>query len=65
MPGDRLQALSIAWDSRSRDHGGGQWFFLYPGQKITSEDPLHWTGIDQNWNYMCADLPLDQHSKEL
>ena len=55
MPGGRLQALGIAWDSRPRDLGGQRWFFLFPGQKITSGDRLHWTGIDQNWNYMCAD----------
>lgn len=55
MPGGRLQALGIAWDSRSPEQGGSDWFFLYPGQKITNNDPLHWTGIDQNWNYMCAD----------
>ncbi len=55
MPGGRLQALGIAWDSRPTSQGGHRWFFLYPGQNITSKDPLHWTGIDQNWNYMCAD----------
>ena len=55
MPGGRLQALGIAWDTRPRDRGGQRWFFLYPGQKITADDSRHWTGIDQNWNYMCAD----------
>ena len=55
MPGGRLQALGIAWDSRTRENGGQRWFFLYPGQKITARDTRHWTGIDQNWNYMCAD----------
>ena len=55
MPGGRLQALGIAWDSRTRESGGQRWFFLYPGQKITAQDSRHWTGIDQNWNYMCAD----------
>ena len=55
MPGGRLQALGIAWDSRPRGRGGHRWFFLYPGQSIASSDRLHWTGIDQNWNYMCAD----------
>ena len=55
MPGGRLQALGIAWDSRARARGGQRWFFLYPGQKITPDDSRHWTGIDQNWNYMCAD----------
>jgi len=55
MPGGRLQALGIAWDSQSRESGGQRWFFLYPGQKITALDSRQWTGIDQNWNYMCAD----------
>jgi predicted CXXCH cytochrome family protein len=55
MPGGRLQALGIAWDSRSRQAGGQRWFFLYPDRKIRTSDPLHWTGIDQTWNYMCAD----------
>ncbi len=55
MPGGRLQALGIAWDTRPRESGGQRWFFLYPGQKITPRDSRHWTGIDQNWNYMCAD----------
>ena len=55
MPGGRLQALGIAWDTRPRESGGQRWFSLYPGQKITARDSRHWTGIDQNWNYMCAD----------
>jgi predicted CXXCH cytochrome family protein len=55
MPPGRLQALGIAWDSRAGESGGQRWFFLYPGQKITARDTRHWTGIDQNWNYMCAD----------
>src|SRR5882724_2348351 len=55
MPGGRLQALGIAWNSRPSERGGQRWFSLYPGQKITHRDSRHWTGIDQNWNYMCAD----------
>lgn len=55
MPGGRLQALGIAWDSRSHQAGGQRWFSLYPDRKIRTSDPLHWTGIDQTWNYMCAD----------
>lgn len=51
----RLQALSIAWDTRPRSAGGQRWFHLYPRQHITHTDELHWTGIRQNWNYMCAD----------
>ena len=55
MPGGRLQALGIAWDSRPRESGGQRWFRLHPDLKLRAGDPLHWTGIDQNWNYMCAD----------
>jgi Flp pilus assembly protein TadD len=55
MAGGRLQALGLAWDSRPRDRGGQHWFFLYPGQNVSSSDPLHWTAIDQTWNYQCAD----------
>jgi len=55
FPGGRLQCLGIAWDTRSRVEGGQRWFHLYPNETITNTDPLHWTGPNQNWNYMCAD----------
>lgn len=55
LPGGRLQALSIAWDTRPRAEGGQRWFHLYPDETIAAGDPLHWTGRDQNWNFMCAD----------
>lgn len=55
LPDGRLQALSVAWDRRPKDQGGQRWFHLYPGQNITHRDPLHWTGANQNWNYMCAE----------
>ena len=35
----RLQALSIAWDTRARGEGGQRWFHLYPGQAIDHGDP--------------------------
>ncbi len=55
LPGGRLQALTIAWDSRPKAGGGQRWFSLYPGQRFAPNDPLHWTGRYQNWNAMCAD----------
>jgi predicted CXXCH cytochrome family protein len=55
FPDGRLQALTIAWDSRPKEAGGQRWFNLYPGQAIAAGDRLHWTGIDQNWNFMCAE----------
>lgn len=53
--GGRLQALSIAWDSRPKDLGGQRWFHLYPNENIDHNDELHWTNRSQNWNFMCAE----------
>ncbi len=55
LPGGRLQAVSVAWDSRPADAGGQRWFHLYPDEKIDHRDELHWTRRSQNWNFMCAD----------
>lgn len=55
FPDGRYQALGIAWDNRTREQGGQRWFHLYPDQNLTHKDPLHWTGLQQNWNYMCAE----------
>ncbi|WP_081847954.1 multiheme c-type cytochrome [Microbulbifer sp. HZ11] len=55
FPGGRLQALSLSWDSRPKQQGGQRWFHLYPDEEIKAGDPLHWTGINQNWNFQCAD----------
>ena len=51
----RVQALSIAWDARPKEKGGQRWFHLYPGEKIRHDDVLHWTKLNQNWNFMCAE----------
>jgi hypothetical protein len=55
FPDGRLQALSIAWDSRPKDKGGQRWFHLYPNEEIRHDDVLHWTRLNQNWNFMCAE----------
>jgi len=55
FPDGRLQALSIAWDSRPKQQGGQRWFHLYPNEEIRHDDVLHWTRLNQNWNYMCAE----------
>lgn len=55
IPGGRLQAFTIAWDSRPKAKGGQRWFDLYPKEKLKAGDELHWTGLQQNWNSMCAD----------
>jgi predicted CXXCH cytochrome family protein len=55
FPDGRLQALSIAWDSRPKEQGGQRWFHLYPNEEIKHDDILHWTKLNQNWNFMCAE----------
>lgn len=61
LPGGRLQVLPVAWDSRPRNQHGQRWFSLYPQEHFAGGTPLHWTGRDQNWNFMCADC----HSTQL
>jgi Flp pilus assembly protein TadD len=55
FPDGRLQALSLAWDSRAKEQGGQRWFHLYPNEEIKHDDVLHWTKLNQNWNFMCAE----------
>ena len=61
FPGGRLQPLALSWDSRPAEDGGQRWFHLYPDEPVTHADTLHWTGREQNWNYMCAEC----HSTKL
>jgi tetratricopeptide (TPR) repeat protein len=49
----RLQVLRLAWDTRRQ-----RWFYMPPPdarERLSPDDPLHWTGIMQRWNNMCAD----------
>ncbi len=50
LPGGRLQSLSIVWDTQRQ-----RWFHLYPNEKVVPGAPLHWTGLYQTWNVMCAE----------
>lgn len=55
----RVQVLRISWDT-----GKQKWFYLNPpdvNEKLDPDDPLHWTGITQNWNASCASC----HSTDL
>ena len=55
FPGGRMQALSIAWDSRPKAQGGQRWVHLSPDRNIKAGDWLHWTAGGQNWNFTCAE----------
>ena len=61
LPGGKVQTLPLAWDARPESAGGQRWFHIYPDEEIVAGDPLHWTGREQNWNYMCAEC----HSTDL
>ena len=63
MPGGAIQALTIAWDSRPKAQGGQRWFHLQAGQKIRAGSELHWTGRQNNWNFMCAECHTTQFQK--
>ena len=55
MPADqvsRVQVLRVSWDTQQE-----QWFYMPPPdvpEKLDPQDDLHWTGIAQCWNNMCA-----------
>ena len=61
FPGGRLQTLPLCWDTRSKEQGGQRWFHIYQNERIVPGDELFWTGLMQNWNFMCADC----HSTDL
>jgi len=54
FPDGRVQVLPASWDVVKK-----QWFAVtppdVPDSRIEHDDPLHWTGLAQNWNTMCAD----------
>ena len=55
LPGGRLQALAIAWDTRPVQAGGQRWYHLYEEEPVLAGNPLHWTGGYFNWNTSCAE----------
>jgi predicted CXXCH cytochrome family protein len=54
FPDGRVQVLRVTWDTRKNE-----WFYVTPSdvtdERIEPGDPLHWTGMGQNWNTMCAE----------
>ena len=48
----QVQVLRVSWDTNKKS-----WFYLKPpdvDERLAPNDPLHWTGITQNWNASCA-----------
>ena len=51
----RYQALTVAWDTRTKAQGGQRWFALYPNEDTPPGDDLHWMAPVHNWNHACAE----------
>lgn len=60
----RIQALPFCWNTRPKEEGGQRWFHIYNKEKILPGDELFWTGINQNWNNMCADCHTTDYFKQ-
>lgn len=62
FPDGRMQVLRVSWDTLKKE-----WFYVTPSDvptdRILPGDPLHWTGLGQNWNTMCADCHSTDYHK--
>lgn len=57
----RVQVLRLSWDTERKT-----WFHLDPPdvkEKLEPTDDLHWTGMAQRWNNMCADCHSTDYQK--
>jgi predicted CXXCH cytochrome family protein len=54
FPKGRVQVLRVSWDTHRN-----RWFEVTPpdapNERLAPTDPLHWTGVAQNWNTTCAE----------
>lgn len=58
----RVQVLRLSWDTVKKE-----WFHLDPPDvkdKLAPTDDLHWTGIAQRWNNMCAECHSTDYQKK-
>jgi tetratricopeptide (TPR) repeat protein len=60
FPDGRIQVLRVSWDTRKKE-----WFYVPPPDaedlRLEPTDPLHWTGLAQNWNTMCAECHVTDY----
>lgn len=57
----RIQVLRLCWNTEAK-----KWFYLPPPdvpEKLDSHDDLHWTGVAQRWNNMCAECHSTNYEK--
>ena len=65
FPDGRLQALSIAWDSRPKDEGGQRWFHLYPGRGDQARRRPALDQAEPELELHVRRVPLDRRAQEL
>ena len=65
LPGGKLQALSIAWDSRPRAAGGQRWFHLYADEKRRLPRRTALDAPLPELELHVRGLPLDQRAQGL
>jgi nitrate/TMAO reductase-like tetraheme cytochrome c subunit len=58
-----LQALNVAWDSRSKEQGGQRWYHLQADEDIDPEHPFFWARHFQNSNSRCIECHNTNVSK--
>ncbi len=49
LDGGRLQCLQVSWDTENK-----RWYHTFD-EPTPHDGPLHWTGMQFNWNFMCAE----------
>lgn len=57
----RVQVLRMSWDTLKK-----KWFHLNPpdvSDRLAPTDDLHWTGVAQRWNNMCAECHSTNYKK--
>ncbi len=53
----RLQCLQVSWDTEKQ-----RWFHIQP-DRIGPDDPLHWTGMQFNANFMCIECHVTGYER--
>ena len=65
FPDGRLQALSIAWDSRPKDKGGQRWFHLYPNEQHRARRHAALDQAEPELELHVRRVPFDRRAQEL
>jgi hypothetical protein len=63
FPGWSHPGFTFCWDTRPKETGRTAMVSYLWQRKNSSGDELFWTGVNQNWNYMCADCHTTDYFK--